>query len=340
MNKHPNNSPIVSVAMLAYNHEKYIKQALDSVLMQNVNFIYEIVVGEDCSTDNTRVILLEYKKRFPDKINLILHEKNVGMHNNSVIVRRACRGKYRANCEGDDYWTDPYKLQKQVDFLESHPEYIGTAHKVQIVDEHGRLKSGGKWNYCKDKIYTIKHAEKGIMCGHTSSRVYRNILRDDPVGMESLAMCSAIGDVKMSVYLALNGNVFCFDEVMSHYRWVPHVGGSWSARNEGKNKNLVVFKQYKEIESMALKLKNIKLHFRIPYLNCGLGAFVIWLRNPTKENHYILMEIFRKYNNRVEMGFFILVKIIPLAFMYLIKLLKSKLLGIHTKLRKEFKKKV
>ncbi|NHZ85410.1 MAG: glycosyltransferase [Planctomycetia bacterium] len=122
-----NKNIIVSVFMVTYNHGKYISQTLSSILMQKVDFNYEIVIGEDFSTDNTRTIVKSYAKKYPDKFNLLLHKKNIGMINNFFATYKACTGKYIAYCDGDDYWTDPNKLQKQVDFLETHPDY-GLVH--------------------------------------------------------------------------------------------------------------------------------------------------------------------------------------------------------------------
>ena len=113
------NSPLVSVCMITYNHEKYIVQAIEGVLMQKTDFPIELVIGEDRSTDNTRNICLEYKEKYPDQIKLLLPENNLGMLGNFITTLHACTGKYIAFCEGDDYWTDPYKLQKHVDFLEA-----------------------------------------------------------------------------------------------------------------------------------------------------------------------------------------------------------------------------
>lgn len=119
-----NNAKImVSVDMITYNHEKYIAQAIEGVLMQKTNFLIELVIGEDCSTDNTRQICIDYKEKFPDKIRLLLPNNNLGINENGLQTLKACTGKYIALCEGDDYWTDPYKLQKQVDFLEAHLDY-------------------------------------------------------------------------------------------------------------------------------------------------------------------------------------------------------------------------
>ena len=109
---------LVSIGVVTYNQEKYIKQCIDSILAQKVNFKYELIIGEDCSPDNTRQILLEYKEKYPDIIKLILHDKNVGSGQNGNIVRATAVGKYYAGIEGDDFWIDENKLQKQFDFLE------------------------------------------------------------------------------------------------------------------------------------------------------------------------------------------------------------------------------
>jgi glycosyltransferase involved in cell wall biosynthesis len=114
--------PLVSVMMITYNHAPFIAQAIQGVLHQKVNFPLELVIGEDCSTDGTREIVLEYQKKFPDIIRGITSDKNVGGRKNAHRTGKECRGKYIAYCEGDDYWHHPSKLQKQADYLESHPE--------------------------------------------------------------------------------------------------------------------------------------------------------------------------------------------------------------------------
>jgi glycosyltransferase involved in cell wall biosynthesis len=110
--------------MITYNHAAYISQAIEGVLSQNTDFSFELVIGEDCSKDRTRDIALSYEKRFPHKIRVITSDTNVGMHANSDRTHAACRGEYIAFCEGDDCWHDQAKLQRQVDFLNTHPEYV------------------------------------------------------------------------------------------------------------------------------------------------------------------------------------------------------------------------
>jgi glycosyltransferase involved in cell wall biosynthesis len=122
-----NNIQMVSVFCMVYNHEPYLHNCLEGFLMQKCDFNYQIVIGEDCSSDKSRTIILEYAQKCPEKFKLLLHEKNVGAAENQKLIFENCRGKYIAMCEGDDYWTDPYKLQKQVDFLENNKEY-GLVH--------------------------------------------------------------------------------------------------------------------------------------------------------------------------------------------------------------------
>lgn len=117
------NDIVVSVCMLAYNHEQFIAKAIDSVLSQHFQYKYEIVIGEDCSTDSTLSICKEYAAKYPQIIRLLAHPTNQGLIKNYVSVMNAARGKYIAVCSGDDYWCDERKLLKQVDFMESNPDY-------------------------------------------------------------------------------------------------------------------------------------------------------------------------------------------------------------------------
>lgn len=120
-------NPVVSVKMITYNHRPYVANAIEGVLRQQSSYPFELVIGEDCSTDGTRDIVLHYQKEYPTHVRVITSDSNVGMVRNGFRTEWACRGKYIAWCEGDDYWHHPLKLQKQVDYLESHPE-VGLVH--------------------------------------------------------------------------------------------------------------------------------------------------------------------------------------------------------------------
>jgi glycosyltransferase involved in cell wall biosynthesis len=114
--------PLVSVKMITYNHAPYIAHAIDSILKQKTDFPFELVIGEDCSKDGTREIVFDYAKRYPDVIRVITSEQNVGMKKNGLRTVKACKGKYLAYCEGDDYWHNSYKMQMQADYLEKYTE--------------------------------------------------------------------------------------------------------------------------------------------------------------------------------------------------------------------------
>ena len=130
-----NIAPKVSVAMITYNHEKFIAQAIESVLGQAADFQIELVIGEDCSTDNTRKIIHDYICRFPGRIRLLAHDKNIGMNANFAATLEACRGEYIALLEGDDYWTNPDKIARQASFLDNHPDCVNCFHNVRVVSD-------------------------------------------------------------------------------------------------------------------------------------------------------------------------------------------------------------
>lgn len=133
--------PLASVQMLTYNHAPYVRKAIEGVLAQKTDFPFELIIGEDCSTDGTREVAFEYEKLYPDRVRVVTSDKNVGMHQNSLRMQHACRGEYLAFCEGDDLWHDPAKLQTQVEFMAEHPDYGMTHcnyHSYEVAT--GRLR--------------------------------------------------------------------------------------------------------------------------------------------------------------------------------------------------------
>jgi len=164
--------PVVSVWMCTYQHERFIAEAIEGVMMQQTNFPVQLILGEDFSPDGTRAICESYAAQYGDRIKLLPSEKNHGQSDNLLRTLKACTGKYIASCEGDDFWTDPYKLQKQVDFLEAHPEYVLCFHQVNVVDQDGKV--------LEDRIPAdIKHYNALSLfhtCVPTPSMLFRNCL--------------------------------------------------------------------------------------------------------------------------------------------------------------------
>lgn len=140
--------PMISVCVLAYQHAPFIAQCLDGVLMQETNFSYEVILGDDESTDGTREICIEYANKHSDKIKLFLRSRKDVIYVNGKPTGRfnliqginSARGKYLALIDGDDFWIDPFKLQKQFDFLESNPEYVLCGTHYKILDSSGNLR--------------------------------------------------------------------------------------------------------------------------------------------------------------------------------------------------------
>ncbi len=144
-------NPTVTVRTSTYQHAPYISECIEGVLRQKTTFPVEFIIGEDFSTDGTREKVFEYAKKYPRRIRVITADYNVGMKANGRRCVRAARGKYMATCEGDDYWTDPYKLQKQVDFLENHPGYGAVFTDADLLFE-----KTGKLVKSWDKTYKRK----------------------------------------------------------------------------------------------------------------------------------------------------------------------------------------
>ncbi len=172
--------PIISVRIVTYNHERYITQAIEGILKQETEYPFELIIGEDCSTDHTRKLIIDYQKKYPGIIRVIAWKNNVGRQKNGRQTKHACRGKYIAFCDGDDYWTDHFKLQKQVNFLENNSEY-GLVHSEgdKLFQGSGKLiknkDAAGKNNYekCLNPFYSLLTGGYAIF---TSSVVVRKDL--------------------------------------------------------------------------------------------------------------------------------------------------------------------
>ena len=204
----------VSVCMTAYNQEKYIAEAVESVLMQQTTFAYELVIGDDYSTDRTRQIILDYQKKYPDKIHLILQESNVGSRTNGIQTLKACQGQYIANLDGDDYWTSPHKLQKQADFLDSHPECAICFHNARRIDEEHNQELE---LYCREDQKEISTIEDILLLNVIPScaMMFRNgLFGDYPAWHSTLPL----GDWLLIILNAQHGQIGYINEVMGVYR--------------------------------------------------------------------------------------------------------------------------
>ena len=208
-------NPKVSVCMITYSHENYIREAIEGVLMQECDFEVELILANDCSPDKTDEVIQDILKNHPKAswIKYLKHDKNIGMMPNFIFSMKQCSGDYIALCEGDDYWTDPLKLQKQVDFLKVNPDFVLCFHKVDILNTNGEIVDDSitkvPANY--ETIETLARLGNYI---HTPSVVFRNVIKEFPFEFEN----SPIGDFFLYMMLAEHGEMNYMDEKMAVYR--------------------------------------------------------------------------------------------------------------------------
>ena len=209
-------APLLSIFCLVYNHKDYIERAIEGFLMQKTNFPFEIVIGEDCSTDGSREIVFDYAKKYPDKIKLITSDKNVGMKQNGYRTKMALTGKYMAMCEGDDYWTDPLKLQKQVDFLEAHPDYSLCFHNAIILYEDSTPQRQPVY-FCNEDVKdttTTADVIKGWYIPTASVVLRKEYVDNLPEWFKDVYN----GDWGIQLMLSTKGKIKYINELMSIYR--------------------------------------------------------------------------------------------------------------------------
>ncbi len=221
---------MISVLVPTFNHEKYIAKALDSILMQKTRYSTEVLVGEDASTDSTRAVLKEYEKAHPGKLKVFYRETNMFRCEitNGADLRLRSRGKYLITLEGDDFWTDENKLEEEVSFLESHPDYTAVAHNCIVVDENNE-PTGESYPECKDELYTLEHFLRGIMPGQLTTMLCRNFMTQDIFDKTILEKRLSPGDKIMFFALVSCGKIHCIQKPMSAYRHIIKSGSSYSA---------------------------------------------------------------------------------------------------------------
>jgi len=214
-----NNLPLVSVVCNAYNHEKYIKQCLDGIVMQKTNFLIEILIHDDASTDKTAEIIREYEFNHPNLFKPIYQTENQfsqGKRVTSGIQYPRAKGKYIALCEGDDHWIDPLKLQKQVDFLEANPDYSFCFHAYNELDDRTQQTKPIFRNNLVSRDFQMPEI---IMGGGGLIGTATIVLRSVYVKkLPDFCFISPAGDYPLVLYLRCNGKAYYSNEVMSNYR--------------------------------------------------------------------------------------------------------------------------
>lgn len=288
------NTAILSVIMITYGHENYIKQAIEGVLMQECDFEIELIVANDASPDDTNSVVNQIINNHPRRIRVKYteHKDNKGANENFLWATQQCKGKYIALCEGDDYWTDPLKLQKQVDFLEANEEYVLTGHERILVTENGEQ---------------LKDKNKNKADYYTQCLVFKNVLKDDFLNYDTINIVN--GDTFLILYLNNFGKSIILDFIGSAYRISS--SGVWSTLNadiryklahESLKSMFIFFKKYnyfKSAKTVNLYLLDNEIRYfhhtgNISYLGI-LKLFVscIWLRDLNRLKSVIKLLVFR-----------------------------------------------
>ena len=294
----------LSVIFITYNHEKYVEKALRSVLNQVTDFDFEVVVGEDCSTDSTREILRKVASEYPDKVRLLFREKNLGRPTLNVYqTTRECKGKYLAYLEGDDYWTDNYKLQKQVDFLESHSEYIACTHGCELIDGEDKVitdeavrKVGDLYSWKGSFTFEdFKHS--GKWPGHYATVVSRNIYQNEKYDYSILHRAhDFVDDAIILLLLLIQGDIFRMDENMSVWRYVRKENGTnWNSL--AMQRNLIRDDCYlsQTVMKWLEDAVGLKDYAKVKAQKDYETALKMFLKHPGKDNYRFLKDMY-EYN--------------------------------------------
>ena len=260
-------APLVTVVITTYNQEHYIRKAIDSVLAQKTDFDFEVYITEDCGTDGTRAILEEYAAQYPQRIRLNLREKNVGISRNWYEGLCAAKSEFVCTLEGDDWWRDESKLQKQADFLRAHPDYLAVSHTLLLTDDEGNTYG----TLPDDKRILNADATmplflRGVTYSCTACMV-RNIFRTpDPAREAYVTANRSIADFALCMLYLDGGRVFVMDEAMSAYR----VGGP-GAEHKNYNTRASAVKKYADFLDVVLASRSY-FGSRYPFTRCLLAG--------------------------------------------------------------------
>lgn len=254
--------PRISVFVITYNHERFIAEALNGIVMQRLDCSMELIIGEDCSTDGTYAVCQEFAEKYPSLIRLLPSERNLKMMGNFYRTLRECKGEFIAFCEGDDYWSDPYKLQKQLKMMEATPQVVFTFHGCRTFDESTRTFG----TYYKHTGFREGIIEKGALFekgggafGSPSIMFRRSILTYPDWFMEA-----PTGDFPLLLLAIVAGEIGYLEEEMCVVRL--NTGVSWSE----SFRSFEAYEEYFVKEDAYIRRFNESSHYKF---NRMIGEF-------------------------------------------------------------------
>ncbi len=292
-------APKVSVWMPAYFAEAYIAEAIESILMQKTDYPFEIVINDDCSGDGTWNVISRYAEEYPDIISAKRNEKNLGLCANVLDTKRRCRGEYIINCSADDYWIDENKIQKQADFLESHPDYIGVGTKVEM--RYGRSKTAHA-SYpvksCLGKDFTIEAYNRNINLPSHGFMV-RNFF-GDPEKKELIdrvySLADSIDDVFDPVLFLQFGRIFIMEEATCVYRVEPEKKAkhNFNSTNSPLKKASIIVDAYNKMEALGFPGLDLRTRYVVSMNIAILSGLTSFKMKKVRELYRSIPEKYRK----------------------------------------------
>ncbi len=307
---------MVTIRCITYNHERYIRQCLDGFVMQKTNFRFEIVIHDDASTDRTAEIIREYVNKYPELFVPIFEEENQYNNWDHVVelINAKIRGKYIAMCEGDDYWIDPLKLQKQVDYLEEHPKCTMTCCRALLFSQKDKKIIGEQ--YCQKHNGVLDPKDIINRTGlyiPTCGLVHRkSIMSDYP----DYCMKCAVGDYPLQIFCAMKGEIYYFDNPMCVYRVSNPT--SWMSTQEWGTVNderlAVIKSQIEMFRGFACDNKRYQKIFQAKIANHIDRNVPSW-RHPNDVHKYVMYfeEEIKRYNIRWKIDLAIIKCRVPLV---------------------------
>lgn len=279
----------VSVVMITYGHEKFIRDAIESIISQTCNFEIELIIGNDASPDNTDSVIKSILEGNPNayKIKYFNHEKNIGFMENHIFVLKQVKGDYIAICEGDDYWTDKQKLQKQFDFLETNLDFGMVFHDCKMFyQETNELKDKGIVGKIENREYSrLEIFEKWII--PTGSVFFRANLINDDLYRIYRNKKALFGDTYTNLFVSKNAKIYGFKDKMSVYR--IHSGGLTSAKTD-----------------LIKKYADFLIHWKF-IIDCfGNEFFTEKMKSRFSETYFNLARLYYFKNNLIFIKYFIL----------------------------------
>lgn len=303
--------PLVSVCCLTYNHENYIRECLDSFIMQKTNFAFEVLIHDDASTDKTADIIREYEVKYPNIIKPIYQTENQyskGVKPTFEFNFPRAQGKYIAMCEGDDYWTDPLKLQKQIDFLEAHPDYVLSCHNYKILDFDGEsYREGYEEYFVKDK--KVLNIDEEMYLEHWLTKTLTVVVLNDSKIINEYSQIKNKRDLSLFYVFISNGKGVFHNFHGGVYR--KQKGGVHSSNNalQAQQETLTILEELYSIYKTENLFKRIQL-LKTAIIYLKYKHFSTSKKVPLRESLNLKISLYKKtililslYSNRIKKEF-------------------------------------